>query len=748
MHSFAFTMTNWALNLATKLTKADVRLHNLDVLKDDMAIVFVVNHFTRLETLLLPHQLYKHTGMQVWSLAAAELFTGRIGGFMRKMGTVSTKDPDRDRVIVSSLLKGDHPWIIFPEGQMIKDKKVVDPAGVFSVYHRGTRRAPHKGAAILALRAEFYRRKLECIHDSPGREGLEETVEMFNVDSVEEVLEKRTVVIPVNITYFPIRARDNAVLRMARVLARDLSDRALEELSVEGTFLSADTDIDVTLGEPIEVEPYLDRPEYAELMACGDDLRKLEADPKSLFHEAAQHLMMRFMGEIYKLTRVNYDHIFATIIRYQGPQPFTERRYRNRIFLCVQELKAQGLHRLHSLLEKTYRQIIYEDPSPKFHDFMDLCLQENIIRREGHLYTKVPGVKRGKSDFHAVRALETTYVVANEIEPLDGFTELVKGVARAPRKELSKRIRKIFTEEDNRIFDADYAEYRSKDSHPMEVGRPFLMEPERYKAGIVLAHGYLAAPKEIRALASFLCDRGFAVYGVRLKGHGTSPEDLARTKWEEWYESLNRGYVVIKSLTDNIILGGFSTGGSLALLGAGLKRDKINAVFAINAPLKLQSSSAKLAPSAAAMNALVKRITGGETGWEYVKNYPENAHINYKQNPLAGVRELGQSMDAMECELPNIVSPTLIMQGSKDPVVDPSSGPGIFEKVGTSLKELALLERERHGIVNGEGSEDVFERVYRFLLWARDKSPEALVPEPAVAEERMRQRLEEAANST
>ena len=319
------------------------------------------------------------------------------------------------------------------------------------------------------------------------------------------------------------------VMRMAQRLWKDLSPRALEELSVEGTFLSSDTDIDITLGEPIDLVSYLHKPEYAEIMACGDDLHKLEADPKSLFHEAAHELMMRYMGEIYRLTRINYDHIFATIIRYQGDQPYTEREYRNRIYLCAHEIRKMGTYRMHTLLERTYRHVVFEDPSKKFHDFMKLCIKEGVIEKRGNKYAPVKAMMPADEDFHTVRSMATTYVIANEIEPLTEVCEMVKGVARLTDDQVNGRIRKIFFEEDFRIFEEDYATFKSDQSHHTDVGRPFLIAPDQPKAGIVLVHGYLAAPKEIRALANFLFDRGYAVYGVRLKGHGTSPEDLART---------------------------------------------------------------------------------------------------------------------------------------------------------------------------------------------------------------------------
>lgn len=727
MSSFAFTTSKWVIGMASKLLKSDVRMHNIDLIKDDMAIIYAVNHFTRLETLLLPYLLNKHTGKEIWSLAAGDLFVGRVGNYLRKMGAVSTKDPDRDKLIVHSLLSGEHPWIIFPEGQMIKDKKVLDPDGMFSVYNRDKRRPPHKGIANLALRAEFYRYKLECIYNSPDQKELDETKNMFGIESDEEIetiLQKRTVIVPVNITYYPIRARNNAILRMASAFAKDLSPRAIEELSVEGTLLSDDTDIDITLGKPIEVHRYLHEPNYAELMACGDDLRKLESDPKSLFNDAADKLMPRYMDEIYTLTRINYDHIFATLIRYQGNRSFTERRYRNRIFLCIHALMQKGNYKLHNLLEESYKAIIYEDPSPKFREFIELSIREGVIKQDGDSFRRDFGKQRGKEDFHRIRAIETTHVIANEAEPVEGFSDLVKGIAQTSRRDLSLTIRSIFLEEDHRLFEQDYLEYRSPESKHMDVGRPFLLIPQHFKAGIVLVHGYMAAPKEVRTLANFLYDAGYLVYGVRLAGHGTAPEDLAQTTWQQWYESVNRGYVVTKSYTDNIIMGGFSTGGGLALMATGLKKDKIKAVFSINAPMKLKQFTARLAPSVASINALLKKIKGSPTGWEFVANSPENKDINYQRNPLSGVRELSKTMDALEEHLPNIVAPTLIIQGANDPVVDPTSGMDIFSQIGTPLKELTYLERPNHGIINGAQSQDVFDRVLQFLNWAKQQEME------------------------
>jgi len=194
--NFALSLSKWTLDALTRVIKADVRIHHAERLETDMSAIFAVNHFTRLETVLLPYFLHKLTQQEVWALAAAELFESPIGDYLSKVGAISTKDPDRDKTIVHSLLKGDHPWLIFPEGAMIKDKKVVDANGEFQIYSRGERRAPHTGAAVLALRAEFYRHKISCLKDRPDSEDLQRAMEWFAIDDVESVLGGRTAIVP------------------------------------------------------------------------------------------------------------------------------------------------------------------------------------------------------------------------------------------------------------------------------------------------------------------------------------------------------------------------------------------------------------------------------------------------------------------------------------------------------------------------------------------------------------------------
>ncbi len=64
MNRFAYRTTGLAIKALENLSRANVRLHDVENVPDKN-IIFVINHFTRLETLLMPTHLFKITQGQI-----------------------------------------------------------------------------------------------------------------------------------------------------------------------------------------------------------------------------------------------------------------------------------------------------------------------------------------------------------------------------------------------------------------------------------------------------------------------------------------------------------------------------------------------------------------------------------------------------------------------------------------------------------------------------------------------------------
>jgi 1-acyl-sn-glycerol-3-phosphate acyltransferase len=247
---FAYRTTGLAIKTITNLSRAEISYHGENNIPAGSNI-FVINHFTRLETFLMPYLIFRLTKIPVWSLASFELFKGAFGAYLEKVGAVSTKNPDRDRLIVKTLLTGEANWIIFPEGRMVKNKKLIEK-GRYMISAAGGKHPPHTGAATLALRTEFYRQRIKRL-TAENSDEARHLAELFQIQNLEPVINGQTHIVPVNLTYYPIRVRENILSNLAVRLVEDLPERIIEELMTEGSMLLSGVDIDIRFGKPIQI---------------------------------------------------------------------------------------------------------------------------------------------------------------------------------------------------------------------------------------------------------------------------------------------------------------------------------------------------------------------------------------------------------------------------------------------------------------------------------------------------------------
>jgi esterase/lipase len=120
-------------------------------------------------------------------------------------------------------------------------------------------------------------------------------------------------------------------------------------------------------------------------------------------------------------------------------------------------------------------------------------------------------------------------------------------------------------------------------------------------------------------------------------------------------------------------------------------------------------------PAIDAWNQVMKKIRLAGGAKEFIENCPENQHINYIRNPIAGVRQLEKLMDQLEPKLKKLTNPVLVVQSRKDPVVSPKGTARLFEKIGSDIKEFYLFDFERHGILLGKGKKRVFQAIDNFI---------------------------------
>ncbi|MGD8285874.1 MAG: 1-acyl-sn-glycerol-3-phosphate acyltransferase, partial [Desulfobacterales bacterium] len=455
MNLFAYRTTGFAIKAISNLSKANIKIHGQENIPFGHSIIFVINHFTRLETFLMPYQIFKLTKVPVWSLAAYELFQGAFGSFLENVGAVSTKNPDRDRLIVKSLLTGEANWIIFPEGRMVKNKKIIEK-GQFMISKAGGKHPPHTGAATLAMRTEFYRHRFRRL-TTENPDEAQYLQDLFQIETLDPVFERSTYIVPVNLTYYPIRARENILSNLARRLVDDLPERLVEELMTEGSMLISGVDLDIRFGEPLIIGDCL---ECSTIELDIRAKRRINFDDsipsKQAMRMEALKLMQRYMGDIYNLTTVNHDHLFASILRLIPFRKINEFDLRRRVFLTAIQIQKNSDLNLHHSLKEDQIHLLTDDRYHKANDFITVALEKGNINKENGYFRKDQSKFSSPYDFHLARIENPIDVIANAVEPLSDLQRKVRRLASQPGFWIRRKVANFLMQEAVKEYQKDY----------------------------------------------------------------------------------------------------------------------------------------------------------------------------------------------------------------------------------------------------------------------------------------------------
>ncbi len=206
------------------------------------------------------------------------------------------------------------------------------------------------------------------------------------------------------------------------------------------------------------------------------------------------------------------------------------------------------------------------------------------------------------------------------------------------------------------------------------------------EVGVLLLHGLTATTVEVRSIGKILHQNGYSVAGPLLPGHGTTPEELSRTTWQDWLSCARDAYQGLNLKCSTIFVGGESMGGLLALMLA-RQYPEIAGIMLYAPALHVRHLQW------ARWLALVrpyppKRRGGGDMSWQ-----------GYQVNSLRAAAQLYRLQRQVLLRLPYIHTPALIVQGLLDQTIDPQSAQMVYDRIGSTRKELFWLEHSTHVLI-------------------------------------------------
>jgi carboxylesterase len=220
---------------------------------------------------------------------------------------------------------------------------------------------------------------------------------------------------------------------------------------------------------------------------------------------------------------------------------------------------------------------------------------------------------------------------------------------------------------------------------------------------VLLVHGFTASPWELRELGEYLADKGYTVYGTLLAGHGTTKEDLRKTKWQDWYNSVENAYEALNLVSDKIFIVGESTGGSLGMVLAE-ERDSIAGIVCMACPIYLADEKAKFVPLLKYLYPYQLRNLSEEDKQHY-----------YEYRPLESVEQLMDMIDFNKESMGMLNSPILIIQDREDHTVDPKSAEFIYSNIGSSDKKMVYFDGNHHVLTKSKYKQEIFGLVETFI---------------------------------
>lgn len=222
--------------------------------------------------------------------------------------------------------------------------------------------------------------------------------------------------------------------------------------------------------------------------------------------------------------------------------------------------------------------------------------------------------------------------------------------------------------------------------------------------GILVIHGFTGSTQSMRLIAHQLHKLGYTVHMPRLKGHGTTPEDMETTGYKDWIESAEEAYKELRSKVKKIFLLGLSMGGTLTLYGA--IHHKIDGAITINAAVDLPNFLALYEDEKSPR--FIPGI-GSDIKKEGIKEWA------YDRTPKKCINDILILGKKVKEKLSEIKCPILIFKSLEDHVVPPYNQDYIYNHVGSTQKELVELKNSYHVATLDNDWELIVEKTQDFI---------------------------------
>lgn len=226
--------------------------------------------------------------------------------------------------------------------------------------------------------------------------------------------------------------------------------------------------------------------------------------------------------------------------------------------------------------------------------------------------------------------------------------------------------------------------------------------------GAVVVHGLTSSPQSVLGLGEHLRDAGLAVVGPRLAGHGTTWQDMGRTRFPDWIASVEDAFEDLAGRTDEVFLVGQSIGAVLCLNLAERLGDRIAGVVAMCPYILTKDPRRHLTPILGRLPLWVPGVANDIAD-------PGGQEIAYARVSTKAAASMLALMKQTRENLHEVTAPLLVMHSRNDHVAHPSGAQLVHDQVSSDDKELIWYDRSFHVLSLDYDRHDVARRIVDFI---------------------------------
>ena len=241
----------------------------------------------------------------------------------------------------------------------------------------------------------------------------------------------------------------------------------------------------------------------------------------------------------------------------------------------------------------------------------------------------------------------------------------------------------------------------------MAGAEPFLYDGN--DIGVLVVHGFTGSTQSMRYLGEQLHRRfGFSVVGPRLPGHGTSPDEMARTSYLDWAGEAEAALRELAARKRKTFVTGLSMGGTLSLNLAARCPDLVAGIAPIAPAAGLMNEGFAIVLS---MKSPPDRIPGIGSDIKA----PGVKELAYEQVPVACIREVVLLISITRDLMHKIVCPTLVIHGREDHVMPPANAMAVVNTIRSDDVRLLWLNNSYHVATLDNDKDLIVDRVGAFF---------------------------------